>query len=303
MRLRALLLILAPALLVGTLPALAQNSAPATSPEERAALHSGPDWALIAPHLPDPQTATASDLETAADVLRARRFPEDALDYYGYALTRGGNVSQLMNKMGIVRLELRQVGLAHEMFLRTVRAKKKDAQAWNNLGVTEYATQHYLAAVADYKKAARLDKRSAVYHSNAGMAYFELKDMESARKELALAIKIDPAIMQSREGGGSTAHVLGTQNYPELCFQMASLYARSGDLPSARVWLAKASEGGFDVRDGMRKDVALQAFAKDPEVRLILANTAQLRSKHTASGGNAPSLGPGAPTAPPVSSD
>jgi len=34
-------------------------SAPLTSDRERAALHNSPDWELIAPHLPDPQTASA----------------------------------------------------------------------------------------------------------------------------------------------------------------------------------------------------------------------------------------------------
>ncbi len=81
-----------------------RHDAPATSADERALLHAGSDWALIAPHLPDPTTSSAAKLESAADVLRARRFPEDALDYYGYAMERGGDVSVLLNKMGIVRL-------------------------------------------------------------------------------------------------------------------------------------------------------------------------------------------------------
>ena len=108
MRSRVLLLafVLAPlaAYAAETTAAPPQQQAPLTSADERAALHSSPDWALIQPHLPDPKTASAADLEMAGDVLRARRFPEDALDYYGYALQRGGDVSKLLNKMGIVRL-------------------------------------------------------------------------------------------------------------------------------------------------------------------------------------------------------
>ena len=49
-----------------------------------------PQWLAVKPHLPDPATASADKLEMAGDVLRARRFPEDALDYYQYALRRGG---------------------------------------------------------------------------------------------------------------------------------------------------------------------------------------------------------------------
>src|SRR5580658_591648 len=128
---------------------------------ERAALHNSTEWQLLQPHLPNPQTASAADLEVAADVLRARRFPEDALDYYGYAMARGGDVSELLNKMGITRLELRQNDLARQMFLRTVRAKKNDAQAWNNLGVTEYADRNYHAAVTDYRRATKLNRKSA----------------------------------------------------------------------------------------------------------------------------------------------
>ena len=255
---------------------LAQQQAPMTSPEERALLHQGPDWEAIAPHLPDPKNSTAAQLELAGDVLRARRFPEDALDYYGYAMARGGNISDLLNKMGVVRLELRQNDLAKVMFERTVKVKKNNAQAWNNLGVTEYASHRYSQAISDYKKASKIDKHAAVYHSNMGMAYFESKDMESARKEFSVALKLDPNIMQGREGGGMTAHVLGTQNYPELCFEMARLYAHNHDPATMKMWIAKAAEGGYDVPEAMRDDTAMAPYLKDEDIKLILQNAVQL---------------------------
>jgi tetratricopeptide (TPR) repeat protein len=291
MRLRSVVVTL---MLAGLLPAaslLAQKQAPMTSPEERAALHNSTEWQLIQPHLPNPQTATATALETAGDVLRARRYPEDALDYYGYAMSRGGNVSALLNKMGIIRLELHQDDLARQMFLRTVRAKKNDAQAWNNLGVTEFSEHNYRDAIADYKRATRLDKHSGVYHSNLGMAYFENKDIDNARLEFAAAIRLEPSIMSSRDGGGMTAHVLGSENYPELCFEMAKLYARNHNAAQARLWLAKASEGGYDVHSSMADDQFLLPYLKDPEVKLMLANSAQMRKRAVAKTTTAPSLG------------
>lgn len=280
------------------LPLLAQSrarEAPLTSPEERAALHRGPDWDAIAPHLPDPQTATAAQLETAADVLRARRFPEDALDFYGYAMARGGNVSELLNKMGVVRLELRQPELAREMFKRTVRAQKTNATAWNNLGVTEYSMGNFRQSVGYYKRAAKIDKRSAVYHSNLGMAYFELHDMETARKEFATALRLDPELMHRREGGGSVAHVVNTQNYPELCFEMARIYLSHGSRAEGLQWLAKAGESGYNVRNALRGDPNLQPLLKDPEVAMLLTNADQLRAKHSLNANAVPSLGPVAP--------
>ena len=267
-----------------------QQPAPLTSADERAALHSGPDWALIQPHLPDPKTASAADLEMAGDVLRARRFPEDALDYYGYALQRGGDVSKLLNKMGIVRLELRQVDLAHAMFLRTVRAHKKDASAWNNLGVTDYAMHDYRSAIDAYRHAVKLDKNSAVFHSNLGLAYFEKGDAEEARMEFSRALQLDPSIMSGGDNGGTTAHILGAHNYPGMCLEMAKLFAREHDVDRMLFWLSKGSDAGLDLRAAVHEDSAIAAYAKDPRVTLLIENAAELHGRSLATA-KPPSLG------------
>lgn len=287
MRLHTIALI---SLLAATLPTVGlfaqqttfvKKDAPMTSPETRALQHSSPVWAMIAPHLPNPETASAADLETVGDVLRARRFPDDALDYYGYAMARGGNVSELLNKMGITRLELRQNAQAHDMFLRTVRLHKNDAIAWNNLAVTEYIANNYRAAIADYKRASKLDPKSAVYHSNLGMAYFGSKNIDSARKQFALAIQLDPSVMQHRDNGGTTAQLIGTENYSQLCFEIAKLYAKEHNEAETRLWLTKANESGFDVRNSLHSDAVLQAYEKDPQLQLMLNHKAQPGDKGT----------------------
>jgi tetratricopeptide (TPR) repeat protein len=268
----------------------APQQAALTSASERAALHDSPDWALIAPHLPDPASATAAELEVAGDVLRARRFPEDALDYYGYAMKRGGDASELLNKMGIVRLELHQIDLARAIFLRTVREHKKNATAWNNLGVSEYADQQFLASVTDYRRACKLNKRSAVFHSNLGLAYFELGDMEASRDEFARALKIDPMIMAGEDGGGTTAHVIGSHNYGGLCLEMAKLYARAHNEERMLYWLAKASDAGLNLRDAVHDNTELYAYSKDPQMVLLIANETQLHARSVATA-KPPSLG------------
>jgi tetratricopeptide (TPR) repeat protein len=267
-----------------------QQPAPLTSADERAALHNSPDWALIAPHLPDPKTASAAELETAGDVLRARRFPEDALDYYGYAMRRGGDVSTLLNKMGIVRLELRQVDLARTMFLRTVRAHRNNSVGWNNLGVTDYAMQDYRAAISDYKHAVKLNRNSAVFHSNLGLAYFEKGDTWEARREFARALTLDPSIMSGSDNGGTTAHVLGSHNYSGMCLEMAKLFAREHDVDHMLYWLAKATDAGLDLHAAVREDSALSVYAKDPRVMLLIENARQLRARSVAAA-KPPSLG------------
>src|SRR5580698_4030220 len=74
--------------------------------------HQDPQWLVVQPHLPDPATASPEKLEQAGDILRVRRFPEDALDYYNNALRRGGKETVLLNKIGITQLELRNIGTA-----------------------------------------------------------------------------------------------------------------------------------------------------------------------------------------------
>ena len=230
MRVRSVIVILS--LAAGSAACLfAQKTKPEqarlTSDVERAALHNSSEWQLLEPHLPNPQTASVAQLETAGDVLRARRFPEDALDYYGYAMARGGDVSELLNKMGITRLELRQNDLARQMFLRTVRAKKNDAQAWNNLGVTEYSDHNYRAAISDYKRATKLNYRLLRSITRTWrMAYLEDKDMQdNARVQLSLRHPArSPLSCRRMILGGVTAHVIGSENYGEMCFEMARLY-------------------------------------------------------------------------------
>lgn len=294
MRSRVLLLafVLAPlaACAAESTAAPVQQSAPLTSADERAALHNSPDWALIQPHLPDPKTATAAQLETAGDVLRARRFPEDALDYYGYAIQRGGDVSTLLNKIGIVRLELHQVELARALFLRTVRAHRRYASGWNNLGVTDYAMQDYHGAIDAYRHAIKIDRRSAVFHANLGLAYFEKNDTEEARAEFARALELDPAIMSGADNGGTTAHIIGAHNYGGMCVEMASLFAREHDSDHMLFWLGKASDAGTDLRAAMREDPMLALYVKDPRVLLLISNAQQLHTRSVATS-RPPSLG------------
>src|ERR1700730_13861210 len=91
-------LLSAPSPLIAELPYGLQQNAPNTNTDAvRALRHQDPQWENVKLHLPDPATATREQLETVADVLRARRFPEDALDYYLYALRGGGNNVVLMN--------------------------------------------------------------------------------------------------------------------------------------------------------------------------------------------------------------
>ena len=115
---------------------VAQDQPVTATARER--MHQSEQWAQIQPHLPDPATATPQTLEMQADILRARRFPEDAMDYYRYAIARGGNVAGLTNKLGLAELEMSNIQLARVYFQKAVKLDRKNADAWNNLGAAEF---------------------------------------------------------------------------------------------------------------------------------------------------------------------
>jgi tetratricopeptide (TPR) repeat protein len=243
--------------------------------------HEDLQWPLIQAHLPDPATASPDKLETAADVLRARRYPEDALDYYADALKRGANEVDILNKMGVTELEVGNHELARTFFQRVVHLKRKNPDGWNNLGAVEYLEGQNGSAVSDYKKAIKLNKKSAPFHSNLGTAYFQAKDFERARKEFDVALKIDPDLMLHRGGpGGITMRMLSPADHARFCYELARLYAQHGDVANMLHYLTTASEGGFDVLEAMRHDDLLEQYRKDPRVLLLVHNAEAIRSGH-----------------------
>lgn len=251
--------------------------------EARLRTHDSNQWREIEAHLPDPATATPQSLELQADILRARRFPDDALDFYKFAMARGGNVTALLNKMGLAELEMRNVELARAYFKRAVKSSTKSADAWNNLGAVEYLNHGADAAISDYKKAIKLDKKQAVFHANLATAYFETRNFGAARREMAVALRLDSGIFDKDLGsGGVEAHVLTSQDRARFSYEMAKLYAQGGQIDQMLHSLAMASESGMDVQREMRKDSLLSQFENDPRVVVLVHNGQLMRNGHTA---------------------
>lgn len=282
-------------------PLAAPQITPPTSANEadRATAHSSPVWQLIAPHLPDPLTATPEALEQQGDLLRVRRFPEDALDYYGYALKRGGNQPELMNKIGVTQLEMGNVSIARAYFQRALKLQRNNAFAWNNLGAVEFMNSNYVSALRDYKRAIKFNKKSAVYHSNLGLAYVEVKDFPSAKSELMAALRLDPEIFQHAGAGGVSLHMLSTTDHANFCFQMAKVYARMGNEPEMIHSLETAAEAGMDVRSEMRFDSDLARYVTDPRVITLARAAKSLHDSHIARNTVASALPPASQPAAP----
>jgi len=242
--------------------------------------HSNPQWPEVQAHLPDPVTASADELEMAGDVLRARRFPQDALNYYMYAIQHGGKEVPLLNKMGITELGLGHMERARAYFERVVKLKKKSAEGWNNLGAVEYVTGQNGSAIYDYKRAIKLNKKGATYHSNLATVYLQQKDWSAARKEFAIALKLDPGLFEHSETTGITARMLTTEDHARFCFEMARIFAAQGDETQMLHYLTMSSDGGFDVLAAMGHDATWEKYRKDPRVLLLVRNARALRTGH-----------------------
>ena len=286
-------------LVVSPLVLPAQRTVVAGMDSARELEHQSAEWASIEKHLPDPNTASAKDLETQADILRARRFPKSALDYYGYALQHGAKPAVIYKKIGMTHLEMREVELARVYFKKVVKQNRKDAEGWNDLGAVEYLDKNFGNAVGDYKHAVKLDPKSAVYHSNLGVAYFDKKDYKNSSAELQMALALDPQIFTRSSGAaGVSAHVLSAEDRARFCMEMAKSYARQGNIGEMLHSLSVASEAGFDIVPEMSKDKVLAEFVNDPRVLLIVHNAEAMRSGKegmTEASGAAPASAPSAP--------
>ncbi len=262
---------------------------------ERERLHETEQWRQIQAHLPDRATATPQILEQEADILRARRFPADALDFYNAAMKRGGDPAELLNKLGLTELEMHNVELARACFSRAVKVNPREPNAWNNLGAVEYIARGVGPAISDYRHAIKLDKKQAVFHANLATAYFEQQDFSGARKEMMAALKLDPGIFNKDVGtGGVEAHVLSSKDRARFAYEMAKIYAHDGNEEQMIHSLAMAAEAGMDVQREMLRDPDLAKFDMDPRVLVLVHNAQALHGIHggTASvsggGGKAP---------------
>lgn len=249
----------------------------ASNPDGRVAtdvrMHETEEWHQISLHLPDPKLAPHEKLEVAGDILRARRYPLDAMDYYRYALERGGDKARLTNKIGLIQLEMNDNRSARQSFVLSTKLNKKYAEAWNNLGTVDYLEQHFGSSIGEYKKAIKLNKKSAVFHANLAASYFSQKDMESAQKEFQIALTLDPQMYEHRASGGIATHVISANDRARFCFELARVYARSGETQTMYRYLAKAAEGGMDVSNAVKDDPVFRKYQKDPQLALLIRDT------------------------------
>ncbi len=240
---------------------------------------------------PPPAHATAAELESKADVLRAEKSFADALDYYHAAL-RKANTAQLWNKIGITELQTGKIKEAGKDFDHSIKIDPKFPEAYNNRGAVYYitgaqqqakaeqahksiphgATKNYEKAVKDYLKAMELREENASYHSNLGTAYFALRKFPEAMNEYARAMQIDPEVFEHKSTAGVAAQMSSPEDRAHYSFVLARMYAKSGNLDRALEYLRKAIEDGYNDVDSVYKDQEFTSLRKDPRFIALMSN-------------------------------
>lgn len=236
-------------LLAFVLPVLAQQQPPAVTTTIRIP--------------PPPENATGAELEKQGDDLRVQKAYLDSIDYYRAGMKKGDS-AVLHNKAGICFLLLERYGEARKEFQRATRMDKTYAEPHNNLGALSYNRGRYGPAIKEYRKALKLNEGNASFHSNLGTAYFAEKDWAQAIKEYTRARELDPDIFDRQASGGVSIKLVSSTDLGHFHYMMAQIAGSQNDLERCRIYLSKANEEGYPIKDALH-DSQFAGLRKDPD--------------------------------------
>jgi tetratricopeptide (TPR) repeat protein len=225
----------------------------------------------VEPPAPD---ATAAELEAQADELHAQKLYLDAIDYYRAALKKLPNNAPLWNKVCRTQLMMQRWGDAKKSCELSIKADRKFADPYSNLGVSLYEERKYGSAVKEYRKAIALDDSSASFFSNLGAALFAKKDYEKASAAYQHALELDPDIFERSSRTGVQAQVPKPEDRALYDYTVAKLYAKMGYSDRSLEYLRKAREEGYKDLKNVYKDDEFAELRKDKRFTELMASKA-----------------------------
>jgi len=221
---------------------------------------------------PPAANASAAELESRGDELRAQKAYLDAIDYLRAALVKAPNVARIYNKIGIAELQIQRYKESRKDFERAIKLDRTLADAYNNLGVVYYKEAKHGKAIKQYEKAIKLNPAVASYYSNLGAAYYLLKDWDKATIAYGQALQLDPDIFERTSHTGVTAQLPSPEERARFDYVVAKLYAKHGDLDRSLQYLRRCLEEGYKGIDDVYKDPEFAALRSDTRFTQLMAS-------------------------------
>jgi Tfp pilus assembly protein PilF len=143
-----------------------------------------------------------------------------ALGYFQQARTADPKLEAAKVNEAIALLNLQQIEPARQTLLEVVKAERRNARAWYNLGLLYRGDNQPKAALDAFQHAAELEPKDADSHYFLGTVYMQLQQYPQAIEEFQKTLALD-AYHASAE------------------FGLARAYQQSGNMAEARARLAK----------------------------------------------------------------
>lgn len=206
--------------------------------------------------------------ELRGDVFMARKMYREAIDMY-----REGPADSpvLANKIGIAFHQLALLNLAKKNYERAISLDPRYSEAINNLGTVYYSQKSYRRSINLYKRALKLAPPSASIYSNLGAAYFSRKDYKQAIECYRLALKLDPDVFEHHSNFGTLMQERDIEERATYHLYMAKMYAQSGAMDRALIYLRKALEEGVKDRNKIPSMPEFASLKTDPAFVQLLA--------------------------------
>jgi tetratricopeptide (TPR) repeat protein len=236
--------------------------------------------------------ASAEELERKGDQFRGDKDFLDALDYLRAAAAKSPKNPKLLNKIGIVQLQMVRYSEARKSFEAAIRMNRGYADAHNNLGVdyylqesskqaaklrtgspgTSWSMGDFGRAIKEYRKAIKLQEDSASFYSNLGTAYFAKKDFAKAVESYSRALELDPDVFEHTSRVGVAAQTSSPGDRAEYFYLLARMYAKSGATDRSLSYLRRALEDGYKDINKIFRDEEFAAVRNDPRFSALMSH-------------------------------
>jgi predicted O-linked N-acetylglucosamine transferase (SPINDLY family) len=132
------------------------------------------------------------DAKLAAVALHQRGALHEAAAAYGELLNRRPGYPEVLNNLGVLRLQLGDAAGAAQLLQQAVARKPALAGAQSNFGAALRRLRRYDEALAAYRSALDREPHSADVHYNLGHTLVELRRLGAAIKSYQRALDCDP---------------------------------------------------------------------------------------------------------------